>query len=491
MYRGFLGIVIIVVLLSGAVGIWHIQNSKSPDSTLAPTISFAERPAKSQLDILAVAGDEAIYHCRDGTCELLPKPERLEDATAVGIAEWVGFTTESRAGLQPSVRVLQRALKDGESQNILEQTPLTRPRDILVSPDGGRFVFFLDNTSDPAAQLTELWLYDQTSGGVKVLAEKLFRPDIRSTIRWNSSSNYLWFLADTGERSSAADQLQLEVVSLLPPYTRIVFTQVDWSKLADDFSKVSMDISPAGEKIAYVTKNIWRQSVVAVQGQKSTDKITVHGEVPYVQWLDEDSLVYASEDASGFSWWIDKGGTQRLLARQAGSFISARGEARTEYVSFIVRQEGEVKLRSLHLASGSILNEGQLPDTGGQLLLVKSSSPAVPLAQVAGTVAALEDDELIAFLNRNIDAISGYAGRLERVLITDQINTAYVDVRPAEGESERLLVTVLDAAQTDWRVIGKYRRVGSEWVRSQGVDTDPKGIRLYEWEAEVSQWIRK
>lgn len=462
-----------------------------------PVVQFKERVSQVPLKIvgLVAGGDgEVPLTCEHGDCRV-GEVTRPEGAEVTDGTWWYFYTEEEASHLSRAKKVLQRQHGEtGAIERIMESTPLTEPRDLVMSPDGTQLAFWLDNVTDPAEALTELWLYEPGSG-VHLVAEKLYRPDVRSRVHWNSSSNYLFFVADTGERTAKRDQLELLVVNTESPGVAARFGSVlDVSSLTDDDVDFELDLSPSGQRVVAVGMNVLGQTVLAVGDEQQFEETFVRGEVEYVQWLEDDSLLYAVQDRGGFTFWHSSGSVHRFVARRPGDLITARGDVSGGYVVFAVADGGQSqRLLSLRVATGVVVDEGEMiPGEVVALLHVEQQLEEVP-GVVAGVATEFDDAELLAFIEQSLpEIVSDSLAQPIRVIATDQTNTAFVDYRTTENTEARILLTVRDILQREWSIRGRYASVRGEWHKVQGGGlADPVPTRLYEWEFSLKRWILK
>lgn len=388
---------------------------------------------------------------------------------------------------------LKKTARDkSDSVLVTEQTPLVKPRRLFISPDSTKVAFWLDNIADPHEQLTELWVYDDTEGGTRLLAEKISQPDVLTSPRWNRSSTHLWFIGDTS-KASEPSRPELLAVSLNPPSINSRFTQVDWQKQTALASSGAMDISHDGERLAYAEAKTHRTSTLSVIGPDGQPAATtVRGRILYIQWLEDQSLLYATQDEEGVTFWRVRGTLHHHIVHQAGQLLSVNAGRQGRYISFAVQVGRQVGLYTADTASGRLAAQQTIPQYGTDTFIVSAkATPREPIA--ARAVNQLEDAVLASVIEHHLPDIARLpVARPQRLIITERPNTLYVDYADAAGQAQRLLLTVYDPAQPAWSINARYRDASGEWVKTQGGGlSDPKPLRLYEWESARNQWILK
>ncbi len=419
-----------------------------------------------------------LVFCRQKRCRLMG-PVVSENVPAV---------TDGRSWYHYQDGSLRRTwINEERSELIVDRTPLVSPRGLIISPDNKKVAYWLDNTDKPEKKLTELWVYDSTRDETKLLAEKLFRPDINTKARWNKASNLLWFIGN-GD--------QVHVVSLQPPSLETRFKNTDWSELEDMAESVAMDISEEGSRLAYARPSAFgRSEVITVEEGSYPEDITVRGSVSYLQWLNDGSLLYVVQGQYDYTFWLAKNSVRRRLARQPGTFESARTDPREQVAVFAGRAGRQpARIFALNIRQGSIIElDYAARDAGAAAYVVHVESLDEKDGAVAGITQPLDDGQLVAFIDSNLpDIVRQTNVQPERLTITDQPNTVYVDYRDGTGVDKRLLLTVNDAVHTEWSAVAYFEESSGEWVKTQGGGlTDPKPRRLYEWETGLKRWILK
>jgi len=487
--------ILLIIIGAGLLMLWNrFRADPEPSFPDTPVVKFTDRPAQAPLRVLIVAttdDERQAIICEEGRCQATTYPAAESNAVSDG-ESWYYYHDDE----ENNRKILKRIEPNsGTIEDLIESTPLTEPRDLIISPDGRRVAFFLDNIAEPAKQLTELWIYDVETASTRLIAERLYQPDIRTRPRWNESSTHLYFIADTGEQDKEEDQLELIVVNTQPPAISAAFANIKWADFLDRFLSTTMDLAVSGDQLAYPDSGLLGQTILRISSPDGNQRTNVRGSIPYLQWLEDNSLLYAIQDSRGFTFWRRTAETNRFVAHRPGTLKSARSDVSGQYLAFIVGNDaGGNQLHSLHIASGIILDEGTFPDDAGDLFIVHVKELPEPVeTHVAGISSELDPEEIAAFIDNNLQAITGYeAVQPLRFLTTDQINTVFVDYRKPDDEEERLLLTIHDAIHVEWSIKGRYRAVNNEWqkIQASGV-ADPTASALYEWESDLNQWILK
>ncbi|GEM_PF-3285518 len=496
-WRGLLGLVFVLLISVGGLVLYFWLNATEAELP-TPTLVLASPVTVPDFSVVLI--QESVNSRRVQTCErnrcipqLLPAGD--SQAAVFDGQGWLFYQEAESALTNLTKKILMRTeLADKKTTQLLEQTPLTSPRDLLISPTGKHTAFFLDNIDRPEAELTELWVYDREKNGVRLLAEKLYRPDIRSHVRWNRAGNMLWFLADTGAQDNPEDVIELVIVPLNDTVaTR--FSPVDWQELQDEVDTGVMDIAPSGKKAAYVTTSFFgRKEINVVAEGRSPQRLSAKGEVVYLQFLEDDSLLYGVQDSRGVTFWKWQEAVTRHIARQSGQLLSAQGEPTGEFIMMALAQEKSIVLQLLHTSTGTVTPHASVAATTQRFVLTQLAIQA-PLGSTSTESAAREfdDAELAAFIDQNFPSIVGAPGaKAKKLIISDQANSVYVDYDTAAGAAVRVLLVVHDVGHADWSIKGRYEAAQAEWHKVQGGGLpDPKPVRIYEWEESVGQWILK
>ncbi len=479
--------------------VWYVglDSPGSPDLA-SVTVQKTDYKAIPKFDIILVQVDDEqagrrVLTCKTLGCQPVQVPSSVE-ADAVSDGEsWYRYVVEEDEKGEQVMRLQRTFIEDGHTKTILEQTPLVKPRGLYISPDGQRVAYWLDNI-DNKEGLTELWVYDSAEGGVKVLAERLVKRDILTNLRWNRLGTALWFLVDSGEGEK--EEMELVVVTTNPVGAGAQFKNIDLSEIRQIIDRGVMDISANGKQLALsrpVNREVSQIFIVNNNGEQSEQ--TVRGTVPYLQWLEDGSLIYAVQSGSEFIFWKRVGDRDIPISRLQGVLRSAYGNKNGEYIAFVADTVSRTThAYVLQVASGLVQDQGAVPPYGQYVHIVyarQAGEQTKPL--VASITTELSDAEIAAFLEAHLPQITSAAKvRAERIVSTNSANTVFVDYRVNGGESQRILLTVQDAVHPEWTIVARYQMAGGEWNKVQGGShTDPKPVRVYEWEESVNQWVLK
>lgn len=469
----------------GAYWLWFITPPK-------PVIVASATPTPPQFTMLIVQEDgdaRRVLTCDSGKCTSQDLPSSVDDSAVFDGTSLYYYVLEGAKKNQRKI-LKRKDIDKNEEKTVIEETPLVRPRDLVISPDGKKIVFWLDNIDDPKKKLTELWMYDATESSTRLLVEKVTQDTVMTEPRWNRLGNYVWFVMRQGEEQKP----QLYIVNTQPIEVESRFSTLDWQSLAANTDQGLMDISLNGTALAYVEgEGSLRHLTIVYEGHPEMNS-TVTGAVQYVQWLPNGNLIYVMRERKGFTLWQLSGTVHQFITRQSGVFETARIDEDTgDYLAFITSGNGYgPDISFLNLETSKIVNKHALSPFGTGIHLVSFSSTNI---EDTSTVSSTLDDETIAaFIQKQIQAIAGTAENLEltRIITTRQVNTVYVDYRDTTGEDHRLLVTVRDAIHPEWAVKGTYVKRKGEWQKIEGtMATDPAPYRLYEWEESLQRWILK
>ena len=287
----------VIIIFSASAIIWTGLNwffSYSVSYTVqpeAPKIALPERIEFPSLDILlrSRTQKERLWNCQEDSCRGQARPEDLPGGAVATDSAWY-YYEENDSGDS----ILKRlSAKEKTATDILSTTDLTSPRGLFLSPDGKKLAFFRDNIHSPSQKLTELWVYEEEGGGIRLLAENLYQPDIRSNPRWNSSSNHLILLIDNGERSSAQDQLALLLVPMNPPRPVAAFSQIDWQEYTETFNSLVLDLDRTGQKLALAQQGFFGEKLIIIDREKQNEQQSLRGSLAYLQGLEGGDLLYA------------------------------------------------------------------------------------------------------------------------------------------------------------------------------------------------------
>lgn len=488
-----------VALLAGIVSLLAVFFRPSQEAPAVSPITLASPAPAVDFSVLLVHEQEGVRQvlaCTKQRCTPQPPPAAYDRQAVFDGEGWLYYQETESELSKITKKILTRTIAaTGTTAQLMEATPLTLPRELIISPTGKHTAFWLDNVDRPEEKLTELWLYDREKNGVRVAAEKLYRPDIVSRPRWNHAGNLLWFLADTGAQDNPAEVLGLVVVPLSTPVA-VAFPDIAWGQLRHIVDTGTMDIAASGTALAYAApRPFGREELGIVSADQKLERLSVRGRVVYLQFLEDESLLYAVQDARGVTVWRRKERVARHIARQSGRLLAAQGVPSGEHVLLALEAgEKQVSLMLLHTPTGSTAPPMAVAAMSGSFHLTQLQlRPAPADTAVEGTRSRLDDAELVAFVDRHFPRISGVPGqRAHRLVVTDQPNSVYVDYESRAGKEERILLVVQDVTHADWSIKGRYQVQRGEWRKVQGGGLpDPKPARLYEWEEAVGQWILK
>lgn len=490
-------LVAVAALGAGVIGAYLWQGGASPREVQPMLVlaSPAPQPDFSALLVADSGGKRQVLSCTKQRCTPQLLPQAINGHTVFDGEGWLYYTEAESVLTSLTKRILVRSLKaTGATTQLIEQTPLTSPRELMVSPTGEHTAFFLDNIDRPADELTELWVYDRAKNGVRLLAEKLYQPDIRSRIRWNRAGTLVWFLADNGAQGVKSDVLEL-VAAPLTARPAVVFKKISWDKLADVVDHGMMDISPSGSTVAFATPRLFgRNEIVVMTEGQGRSSFSVRGAVVYLQILEDNSVVYAVQDARGVTFWRLRDNVQRHIARQPGRMLAAHGVPTGEFVVLVTQADGTsvAQLQLLHTPTGTF-TQSVVAGAFGTVHVAQLLISPTPQQGVAGATTAFDDAEIVAFIDQHFPAIVAAPGaKAQRLVVTNAANTVFVDYATRAGHEERILLAIHDLSRADWAIKARYTIQQAEWRKVVGGGLpDPKPIRLYEWEESVGQWILK
>lgn len=476
-----------------AIGVWvyvggyKVVPKKEPEPEVLsgqdPTI--ADIPPVTSVMVEADNTSE-IIECTDAVCDRLQVPAHAVDDLALYDGEgWYYYRGKEDEGVQ-LIRM------QGEEETLLvDETDLTRPRDMYMSPNGTKVAYFLDNKHSDES-LTELWMYDAASGGTQLLAENLVAPDILTKPRWNAQSTEVFFLADSG--TDDTEQVELIGVQTSPPAVSAQFLQVNFSKLEDVIASGPFDVRSQAAALAVgqeVTDARPAQlEVIEKAGPVHTKSVV--GDIVFVQWLEGGRLLYAVEHRKQISFVVFDGESHAPLARIDGSFVSARSDTGGRYLSLAIETSpGRVRSYTLDMRTGLTKDAGILPVQSSSVHVVHVSLRNAPDRSLSAAVQ-LTDTQIISFIDKHAKAIVGDSAYPVRIVTTDQSNTLYLDYVNQDNTTSRMLVLIQDAIHPEWDVLAHYTSAGGEWHKTEGVEhSDPAPKKLYEWEYTLEQWVLK
>lgn len=496
----------IVTLSLGLTGFfWYLQSISKPGPQSGQLVvktepkAFEQVPSFNMLLLQVDANQEKqrLLTCDTANCvSAIPPASVTGDALFDGNSWYLYVAKDNSApnDKNPEI-VLQRRYPDSQMKTIVEQTPLVRPRGLYISPNGQKVAYWLDNIDND--ELTELWLYDGLEQGTRLVAEKITTDDVLTRPRFNRYGNYLWFIADNGIGPKPEDEkIELVLVDTVLARKSVPFESLNWQEHQDLATNGIMDISLDGQRLAAALPLTDSVSELLLEDATGpTHRQTIRGRLPYLQWLEEDTLLYVIQEGPEFIFWKRlPDGTSVPLARLEGVIRSAHGDSAGRYVSFVANNSrGLTRAYVLQLETGLVRDQGEVPPFGQHVNIVHANPTEASNSSVAGITTELTPNELTSFTQTNITTITGEPdSHAERILTTDQPNTIFVDYRLGDGTIKRLLLIVRDAIHKEWTVRARYQQQHGEWQQVQGgYLSAPTVTQLYEWEDSQSQWILK
>lgn len=494
----------LIISLGLAIGIvltiigtsWFFITHPAPEGATS-SVNFQPQAPRQFFDlIISQSGpnQKRILRCQKNLdCQAQIIPASLDSDPIFDGLSWYHYVNqENPAPKQPTLVLRRSWLETNQpSETIVEETPLVRPRGLYLSPDGHKVAYWLDNITDGKKKLTELWVYDSRRGSTTIVSENLAVSDILTSLYWNKSATHLWFFNQNHElRVIPTDNVQ----PYLPPKNLVV--DLD----PENILTGQIDISQTGLRLAYVTQvDSPRQqppvsTLTIEEPNQSPIQTTLTGLIAYLEWLPDDSLIYALQDALGTSFWRFSQGQHNFLARHDQIIQAARSDLDQKFIIFTsLDQSPQVNFNILNLAAKSIQPLGQLTAVGDTATIVRVQHRVEEDApRVAGVSTKLSDEELVAFVDRNLENILNLPdARATKLLMTDQDNTLYLDFK-TKDTTGRVLLTVHDAIHDEWSVRAWYREYGLEWRKTEGSSLkDPAATRWYEWESGLNQWVLK
>jgi hypothetical protein len=492
----FGGVVLTSLLLAAVAGVWVYTGSERQLPTATPTtLAFTTpTPDTSTLTTLVLQedGDERqLLVCRRGRCRLQTPPDSSDAAPVFDGSAWYRYRDEPVETTKKTKRILER-INPGEAKGtvVVEETQLVKPRGLFISPNGQRIVYWLDNIDAPQKELTELWMYDALTGSTRVLVEKVIQPSVVSSVRWSRSSNHVWFV----QKAGAGQTPTIRISAVQPVQELKAFAALDWKKLETVAVTGVMDISTTGSALAYVETEGATQRLLIATDKEQKPVVRTDKHLNYVEWVEDNSLVYAISDAGSTTFARFQDGKTATMATHPGLLQSARLDPANEWIVFAATNEqNRLSLYTVHLASGTVNVDSALPNISGERRIVKVDRDEARPSAVAGITTTFPDAELIAFIDKQLPAITQKPElKAARIITTNETNTLYVDYRLPDGTFERILITVRDILHPEWSLRSRYQHVQGEWVKAVGGGLkDPNGNRIYEWEDGVKQWILK
>ncbi len=425
------------------------------------------------------------------SCQNEPIPHSLNSDALSDGQSWYYYTTSEKDEKTALVRFWP---DKAETKVISQETDLIKPRDIYINPTGTKVAYFLDNVSQPKENLTEIWIYDTVSQSVSLAAENIYKPDLLTRLRWNAAGTALWFVADSGVGDES--KIELIVIAAGNSQAKASFQNIQWQQLVDISDHGVMDISQAADGLAYVKRSLGvfdRLIVTRNGGQQYATSVT--GSIPYLEWLPDNSLIYAVQDSLGFTFWKVQDEQASIIASQRGVLFSARADTLGESVAFAADTgQNSDHLFALNLSSRVIKEQAQIPEFGSKVFIVAVKENTVkPAASIMGAITQLADEQIAAFVDTNLNTIvQEKTAQKIRLIITDEPNTIFVDYQGKENEPKRILLTIKDAINSEWSIRARYEPKNGQWQKVEGGGlSDPKPVRLYEWEESLKKWVLK
>ncbi|MEK7500195.1 MAG: hypothetical protein AAB649_06360 [Patescibacteria group bacterium] len=494
MFRLFKSVIfwVLIIFLGGVTILFFVGNSFTKEDELLPAMQPVAQTFPS-VDALLVQVDEKtgsrrILECSEIGCKSINPPASVGVNPLSDGTSWYRYAEHTDKKNKIPVTVLEKIDNKGNVQTITEENPLVKPRAMMLSTDGTKIAYFLDNIHD-SEDLTELWVFDSKEGGAKVIAEKLHRKDIASNVRWNASSRVTWFLEE-------AQQAKLIIASLGGGTAKTGFTGIDWNEHRRVADTGVMDITDDMTRVAFAKPGTagYSNLFIARESEPAVPK-SIKGKVVFVRWMENSSLLFAVQDGRSLTFWMKNETKEWPIARMDGVFESAHSPGSSALTAFVASPRvGEKHLYVLQLETGRMKDEVRIPNFPGKTYVVQTKESDKYSSQaVAGVASVMPDNEIVAFLEEHVKSIvEDSNAKPSRLLITDMPNTMFVDYTDSAGVDQRILVTVVDVMNPEWNVVARYKTINGIWNRADiSGDKDPKVLRLYEWEEQVSQWILK
>lgn len=461
----------------------------NPNESPSPfTVLLVQQDAKS--------GDKRIVRCAQ-SCQTQTAPPSTDVQAQTNGAGWFFYaTTISKKGNELTQLVTSQ---ENETPKIIAaQTDLIKPRGLFLSPTGSKLAYFLDNIHEPEKKLTEIWVYDTATGAVSVVAEKLHVPDMMTRLRWNAAGTRLWFVANSGTETKP--KVELIVLNADSSTPKASFTKLDWDALANIADRGPMDVDSAGQRVAYgksVAPGFDKLIVTDPKGQQFS--AAMPGTIPYIEWQPDGNLIYAVQNNLEFGFWRTSQDRATLLASQRGVLRSARSDSVGEHIIYAATPPAggaanKTALYTLDTKTSKIAEQQPIPAFGDYVFVVHVAPTDGPTSSaIAGITNELKDEEIAAFIDKNIAAITqDPKAKKSKFITTAEANTILLDYRDTNGTLQRLVVTIRDAIHPEWSIRARYQDVSGTWQKTQGGGlADPKPRRLYEWESSLNQWILK
>jgi hypothetical protein len=138
---------------------WYFKTTdidQSTDQTPSPntTIRNVEIPPFIITALQINENERQISQCTSQHCNILPFVTSRETPSVTDGESWYRYTTKEDKKTKQEKLVLERHWPaSNSSQTIVEETDLTKPRDLIISPDGQNIAYWLDNVHEPSKKL--------------------------------------------------------------------------------------------------------------------------------------------------------------------------------------------------------------------------------------------------------------------------------------------------------------------------------------------------
>jgi hypothetical protein len=424
------------------------------------------------------------------TCKTEPIPHAGEGEPLTDGQSWYYYTTLPETDKTALIRFWPDT---NNTKVIAQETDLIKPRDVYINSTGTKVAYFLDNVSDLTKKLTEIWIYDTVSQSVSLAAENIYKPDLLTRLRWNATGTALWFVADSGVENES--KIELIVIAAGTAPAKAAFASIDWQSLVDTADHGVMDISQSTNTLAYTKRSLGvfdRLIVVEESGQQYATTVT--GSIAYLEWLPDSSLIYATQDALGFTFWRVQNNEAKIIVSQRGVLRSARSDISGQALAFVA-DSGQIKNRlfTFNLSSRLVKEQTKLPDFGNRVFVVAAKETTSLTTSPQSTITPLGDDQIAAFVDTNLASIvQSKTAQKIRLIMTNETNTIFIDYREKEQEPKRILLRVNDVINTEWSIRARYEPRNGQWQKVEGGGiADPKPVRIYEWEDSLKKWVLK
>lgn len=462
--------------ISSFFGYQYYQNQASAED-IAQLDEEQETPPALEIPPLIVYivqtdGDVSrILKCAEQRCTPEPKPGELPNLALFDSEAWYHYDDTGRL-----VRT-----RDNQSDILIAPSRLVEPRELVLSPDSRRLAFWLDDVATHNAKLTELWMFDRDILATRLLAEGLNKEDIFTRPRWNHAGTQVFFVGNTAPQGED-QQLELLTVQAHPPKLSAGFKKVDWQELEDILEFGQADLSTDGFMLAIATP-----SGIRIVEKNSEQFQKTSGTVTHLQWLEDDSLLYAVQERDSFTIWRRRGKTSQLVTRQEGALRAAMSDQRGEFLVLV----GQKTLYAIEIKTGLIEAIAVLPEFGASAKIARVQQESDNTKNISS--GQFTDAEIVAFLDKHLVKITREPlAAASRITTTDRPNAVYVEYNIGTSENQRILMTIHDLINPDWSLLARYKPVSAEWQKTQGGGLpDPEIKRVYEWEGELTQWILK